>query len=125
MLRLYHLLIKNNRAHAKKYCAVRRRISLTSSASDAIIKCARVVELADSLDSGSSAHSGRAGSSPASRTISKNPAVLATAGFSFFIKGLRVFCCVDFLCIVQKKYAKLSPLKHRFYAKFYANNANN
>ena len=31
---------------------------------------ARVVELADSLDSGSSAHSGRAGSSPASRTIS-------------------------------------------------------
>ena len=31
---------------------------------------ARVVELADSLDSGSSAHYGRAGSSPASRTIS-------------------------------------------------------
>ena len=31
---------------------------------------ARVVELADSLDSGSSAHSGRAGSSPASRTMS-------------------------------------------------------
>ena len=30
---------------------------------------ARVVELADSLDSGSSAHSGRAGSSPASRTM--------------------------------------------------------
>ena len=30
---------------------------------------ARVVELADSLDSGSSVHSGRAGSSPASRTI--------------------------------------------------------
>ena len=32
---------------------------------------ARVVELADSLDSGSSAHSGRAGSSPASRTTFK------------------------------------------------------
>ena len=32
-------------------------------------KQARVVELADSLDSGSSAHSGRAGSSPASRTM--------------------------------------------------------
>lgn len=31
-------------------------------------QCARVVELADSLDSGSSVHSGRAGSSPASRT---------------------------------------------------------
>ena len=30
---------------------------------------ARVVELADSLDSGSSAHYGRAGSSPASRTM--------------------------------------------------------
>ena len=34
---------------------------------------ARVVELADSLDSGSSAHSGRAGSSPASRTKQKRP----------------------------------------------------
>ena len=33
---------------------------------------ARVVELADSLDSGSSAHYGRAGSSPASRTIKKD-----------------------------------------------------
>ena len=32
------------------------------------LRDARVVELADSLDSGSSAHSGRAGSSPASRT---------------------------------------------------------
>ena len=32
---------------------------------------ARVVELADSLDSGSSVHSGRAGSSPASRTKQK------------------------------------------------------
>ena len=34
------------------------------------IKYARVVELADSLDSGSSVHYGRAGSSPASRTKS-------------------------------------------------------
>ena len=34
--------------------------------------CARVVELADSLDSGSSVLYGRAGSSPASRTIPKN-----------------------------------------------------
>ena len=33
---------------------------------------ARVVELADSLDSGSSVHSGRAGSSPASRTNSSD-----------------------------------------------------
>ena len=36
------------------------------------IRCARVVELADSLDSGSSAHYGRAGSSPASRTKKKD-----------------------------------------------------
>ena len=45
---------------------------MTSAETGAIIikhsKYARVVELADSLDSGSSAHSGRAGSSPASRT---------------------------------------------------------
>ena len=33
---------------------------------------ARVVELVDSLDSGSSVHCGRAGSSPASRTIEKH-----------------------------------------------------
>ena len=32
------------------------------------VKYARVVELVDSLDSGSSAHSGRGGSSPPSRT---------------------------------------------------------
>ena len=32
-------------------------------------KYARVVELVDSLDSGSSAHSGRGGSTPPSRTI--------------------------------------------------------
>ena len=42
---------------------------------------ARVVELADSLDSGSSVHSGRAGSSPASRT--KTPGASASG----------VFCC--------------------------------
>ena len=50
-----------------------QRLVLTSRNSGAIIikrsRDARVVELADSLDSGSSAHSGRAGSSPASRTI--------------------------------------------------------
>ena len=42
---------------------------------------ARVVELADSLDSGSSAHSGRAGSSPASRT---NRKALKLNGFKAF-----------------------------------------
>ena len=35
-------------------------------------KYARVVELVDSLDSGSSAHSGRGGSTPPSRTIQKD-----------------------------------------------------
>ena len=40
---------------------------------DGIAQDARVVELADSLDSGSSAHSGRAGSSPASRTKAFKP----------------------------------------------------
>ena len=40
---------------------------------------ARVVELADSLDSGSSVHSGRAGSSPASRT--KTPGSFGFRGF--------------------------------------------
>ena len=39
---------------------------------------ARVVELADSLDSGSSARSGRAGSSPASRTSIVVSLLLAT-----------------------------------------------
>ena len=39
---------------------------------------ARVVELADSLDSGSSAHYGRAGSSPASRTTSFPPKTSST-----------------------------------------------
>ena len=38
------------------------------------IRCARVVELADSLDSGSSVLYGRAGSSPASRTKKKHAA---------------------------------------------------
>ena len=34
-----------------------------------LVRDARVVELADSLDSGSSVHYARAGSSPASRTM--------------------------------------------------------
>ena len=38
---------------------------------DKQIRYARVVELVDSLDSGSSAHSGRGGSTPPSRTMKK------------------------------------------------------
>ena len=48
---------------------------------------ARVVELADSLDSGSSVHSGRAGSSPASRTKID---ILRQKGVDFLIHGYRV-----------------------------------
>ena len=61
---------------------------LTSTESDAIIvkrsKDARVVELADSLDSGSSAHSGRAGSSPASRTIEEDSKTSVFGSFLHF-----------------------------------------
>ena len=52
---------------------------------------ARVVELADSLDSGSSAHYGRAGSSPASRTIK----TLETARFQGFF-----FCLETVLALL-------------------------
>ena len=48
-------------------------------------KYARVVELADSLDSGSSAHSGRAGSSPASRT--KRKTTTDGSRFLFYVRG--------------------------------------
>ena len=49
---------------------------------------ARVVELADSLDSGSSVHYARAGSSPASRTIEK---VLKRKWFrGFFFLSVRI-----------------------------------
>ena len=41
--------------------------------------------MADSLDSGSSAHYGRAGSSPASRTIEKSLNALCFQGFFLFI----------------------------------------
>ena len=49
---------------------------------------ARVVELADSLDSGSSAHSGRAGSSPASRTKTKTTIHASGLSFLFWFSSL-------------------------------------
>ena len=49
------------------------------------IKYARVVELVDSLDSGSSVHCGRAGSSPASRT--KRNGYPKGYPFSFYVVG--------------------------------------
>ena len=45
-----------------------------------------MVELADSLDSGSSAHSGRAGSSPASRTIVIPVTAMVTGIFICYFK---------------------------------------
>ena len=51
---------------------------------------ARVVELADSLDSGSSVHDGRAGSSPASRT--KKERHLLSADVFLFLSGGRMYC---------------------------------
>ena len=56
-------------------------------ATDNRIRCARVVELADSLDSGSSVLYGRAGSSPASRTKrqAKDCLFFVVIGFLFDI----------------------------------------
>ena len=53
-----------------------------------LVRDARVVELADSLDSGSSVHYARAGSSPASRTIKKSLKALCFQGFFFSSKVL-------------------------------------
>ena len=62
-------------ASLRCWCQFRRVGSSPVSRTNFLLKdctCARVVELADSLDSGSSVLYGRAGSSPASRTIPKN-----------------------------------------------------
>ena len=48
-----------------------------------LVRDARVVELADSLDSGSSVHYARAGSSPASRTKKKEQGIQSDALFLF------------------------------------------
>ena len=68
------------------------------------MKYARVVELVDSLDSGSSAHSGRGGSTPPSRTIRdrRKPVSffasrawaesLKTPGFHVFLGIQGIFC---------------------------------
>ena len=62
---------KKRRKNAGKFLTKRARRAMIFQQSRDAQKAARVVELADSLDSGSSAHYGRAGSSPASRTIEK------------------------------------------------------
>ena len=78
-----------------------RKKSLTFGGADAIIikpqTNARVVELVDSLDSGSSAHSGRGGSSPPSRTI-QNPVVSTATGFFAAVSALfSALCWIIFL----------------------------
>ena len=59
-----------------------------SAAIISLVRDARVVELADSLDSGSSVHYARAGSSPASRTIKKSLKACAFKDFFFSSKVL-------------------------------------
>ena len=54
------------------------------------------MELADSLDSGSSVHYGRAGSSPASRTIEKSLKALCFQGFFLFLESADPY--LDPLC---------------------------
>ena len=53
-----------------------------------LVRDARVVELADSLDSGSSVHYARAGSSPASRTNRKTPEAARLRGFFLFLEAV-------------------------------------
>ena len=53
-----------------------------------LVRDARVVELADSLDSGSSVHYARAGSSPASRTKQKTLEAARLRGFFFCLEAI-------------------------------------
>ena len=75
---------------------------------------ARVVELVDSLDSGSSVHSGRAGSTPASRTMKETSFVYQDKrGFSCILGEKRVQIrnkgiVVEFKCgvAIEQEYVK-------------------
>ena len=60
-LRFFREVAENTLDNPRAKCYIKRALIRKAHA--------RVVELADSLDSGSSVHSGRAGSSPASRTM--------------------------------------------------------
>ena len=74
---------------------------------------ARVVELADSLDSGSSAHSGRAGSSPASRTIKEARNRKVSGLFLLFLNVSRkVFAVVNFFLSFKR------PISNTFLTPF-------
>ena len=60
-----------------------KRGNINLALNDSATEYARVVELADSLDSGSSVHYARAGSSPASRTTSEQAIEACSDFFSF------------------------------------------
>ena len=90
---------------------------------------ARVVELADSLDSGSSVHYARAGSSPASRTKKKD----TTFVVSFFLGfagqrrlppfGLKCSeemnsACAEVLPAAKRSYGAEAPLARRPVGRF-------
>ena len=62
-------------------------VIICSSAEGNRSKYGRVVELVDSLDSGSSVHCGRAGSSPASPTKKRKTSVWMSSFFAW-AKGL-------------------------------------
>ena len=73
------------------------------------IKYGRVVELVDSLDSGSSVHCGRAGSSPASPTRKKTRYSLRIPGFFCVYKAFSPVNVV-ILCCVKKLFPLCFPL---------------
>ena len=58
--------------------------------------------MADSLDSGSSAHSGRAGSSPASRTNFKDSKTQVFGSFFVFLRTFWTICVLDNLSKIMK-----------------------
>ena len=77
-------------------CSLKKKLSkkgltfLGSAAIISLVRDARVVELADSLDSGSSVHYARAGSSPASRTIKKSLKACAFKDFFLVPSGVEI-----------------------------------
>ena len=70
--------VEKIKKHAKKELTIQEeRGNINLALNEGAVNYARVVELADSLDSGSSVHYARAGSSPASRTKKRSKHMLA------------------------------------------------
>ena len=65
------------------------------------------MELADSLDSGSSVHSGRAGSSPASPTKIKNPETIIVSGFSLYFQCISDVSRLQHFTVCAQHFAKM------------------